>query len=88
MGDRPEWMPSSEEVTNAHPIPEALNGADVSTYCGCADCLHYQTGLRAQIAVLEEMNAAMTKQNGGPFCNEESEWSNAKIAALRKELEG
>jgi len=42
----------------------------------------------AQIAVLEEMNAAMRKQNGGPFCNEESEWSNAKIAALRKELEG
>ena len=42
----------------------------------------------AQIEVLEEMNAAMTKQNGGSFCNEESEWSNAKIAALRKELEG
>jgi len=42
----------------------------------------------AQISVLEEMNAAMTKQNGGSFCNEESEWSNAKIAALRKELEG
>lgn len=42
--------------------------------------------IEGQIAVLEEMNAAMTKQNGGPFCNEKSEWSFAKIAALRKEL--
>jgi len=56
------------------------------------DLVYYSDHLRhlklAQISVLEEMNAAMTKQNGGSFCNEESEWSNAKIAALRKEIEG
>lgn len=41
---------------------------------------------RAQIAVLEEMQAALFKFNGGTACYFEADWLAEKIAALRKEL--
>lgn len=85
---RPSWMPSRESL-----LPMCHNE---SLYDNCkhdyageeVEESHYHTGLRAQIAVLEEMNAAMTNQHGGSYCNEESEWIGAKIAALTKEIEG
>ena len=52
---RPEWMPSTETINGAFKIGGALADCDVSTTCACADCLHYRTGLRAQLAVLEEV---------------------------------
>lgn len=48
---------------------------------------HYRTGLRAQIAVLEEEDVAMGAMYGGTnYTNDNIEWRQAKIAALRKEL--
>ena len=86
MSERPKWMPSREGL-----LPMCHNESlyDNCKYDYAGDEVeesHYRTGLRAQIAVLEELNAAMTKQNGGSFCNEESEWSNAKIAALKSDF--
>lgn len=78
------WVPS-EGMDSLSLFPD-LSGPGETEYVIYTDHLRHLK--LAQIAVLEEMNAAMRKQNGGPFCNEESEWSNAKIAALRKELEG
>lgn len=80
MSERPEWMPSSETVVEAHPIPESLYGADVSTYCGCGDCLHYQTGLRARLDVLEYLIEGQT----GHMVDR----AKKMIEELRKELEG
>jgi hypothetical protein len=42
---------------------------------------------RAQIAALEEEDAHMVAYYGGTYTDENREWRQAKIAALRKELE-
>lgn len=55
---------------------------------------YYETGLRAQLAVLEELIAHMRARYTsdanptGSYCNEESLWIAEKIAALRKEIVG
>lgn len=76
---RPEWMPSSESIVEAHPIPENLYGADVSTYCGCGDCLHYQTGLRAK---LHELESLIVGHEGSHIVDR----AKARIEEIRKEL--
>ena len=75
MSDGPKWMPSNEEIQE-HNI------------CPCDDCIamRYRTGLRAQIAVLEEMQSVLFKFNGGTACYFEVEWLAEKVTALRKEL--
>ena len=65
--------------------------SDVDTSSvGCPDCeidhIHRERTL-AKIAVLEEMQAALFKFNGGTACYFEADWLAEKIAALRKELE-
>lgn len=90
---RPEWMPSGESL-----LPMCHNE---SLYDNCEhdyageeiEESHYRTGLRAQIAVLEEINddadSYMDSETG-----EDAHWAvkqstvQDKIAALRKELEG
>ena len=83
MNDRPEWMPSEEAMDRAW-------GADflVPVRSGKPNiaALVLKAGLRAQIAVLEETQTALSKFNGRPACCFEVEWLAGKIAALRKEL--
>lgn len=83
---RPEWMPSRESLLSlAH---------NETLY---ADCGHYYAGeeleemvrcatIRAQIEVLEEEDAHMVAFLGGTYTDENREWRQEKIAALRKEL--
>ena len=78
MSDGPKWMPSNEEIQE-HNI------------CPCDDCIamRYRTGLRAQIAVLEEMQSHFNSPGGEWFGARRNEkgYVQDKIAALRKELE-
>lgn len=79
--DRPKWMPSVDDVREVG--AKDVDTTDVNASCGCVDCSHYKTGLRAQIAVLEEM-VEMFKVRSCPCGIQIGD----KIAALRKELEG
>ena len=82
---RPEWMPSVFAV-------ERLVGGIAELEPFVSEEMR-RTGLRAQIDALEEliahMRARFTSASNptGSYCNEESLWIAAKIAALRKELE-
>ena len=89
MSDRPKWMPSRESLLSmCH--NESLYDSCECDYAGEEiEDSHYRTGLRAQIAVLEEEDVAMGAMYGGTnYTNDNIEWRQAKIAALRKELEG
>ena len=88
MSERPEWMPSRENL-----LPmchnESLHDNCKHDYAGEEiEESHYRTGLSAQIAVLVEEDAHMVAYIGGTYTDENREWRQAKIAALRKELEG
>ena len=75
MSDRrPEWMPSLEKVFEV--FNDLYNGDAEPTFG-----LHRSTGLRAQIAALEELNenSLTLEELIAGIVN--------KIAALRKELE-
>lgn len=87
MTERPEWMPSRESLLSlAH---------NETLYEGCGHAhageeleeMVRSAALRAQIAVLEEEDAHMVGYLGS-YTDENREWRQAKIAALRKELEG
>lgn len=67
--NRPEWMPEEQVI---------LMIQDGEYIDGEIDDAFRKTGLRAQIAVLEE---CVEELNG-------FSWAQLKIAALRKELEG
>ena len=75
MSERPEWMPSNGEMFT-------IDGrGDSTSYTShernAIEQAHRRTGLRAQIAVLEEMVE---------YHGVDMRWANLKIAALRKEL--
>ena len=72
MSDRPEWMPSESEINIAVDLD-----SERWMNCPMTEVLIRRTGLRAQIAVLEEV---VEELNG-------FSWAQLKIAALRKELE-
>ena len=74
MSERPKWMPEF--------LPKNWPPGDVSRG-------YYETGLRAQLAVLEEMPVP-TVQVGNKvhLCSDDMRWVMRKIASLRKELEG
>ena len=73
MSARPKWMPSREGLL-AMCHNESLYDNCKHDYAGEeVEESHYRTGLRAQIAVLEELNP-------------HTEQIYNKIAALRKEL--
>lgn len=83
MSERPEWMPSRESL-----LPMCHNE---SLYDNCkhdyageeVEESHHRTGLRAQIAALEEMNERL-----GGYSKSVEGYCASKIAALRKELKG
>lgn len=66
MKDLPEWMPPYFQLAS---LSVLVGGSVQPTF--------YKTGLRAQIAVLEE---EVEELNG-------FSWAQLKIAALRKEIE-
>jgi hypothetical protein len=77
MSDRrPEWMPSLEKVFEV--FNDLYNGDAEPTFG-----LHRSTGLRAQIAALEEMRERL-----GGYSKSVEGYCASKIAALRKELKG
>jgi len=81
MSERPKWMPSREGLL-AMCHNESLYDSCKHDYAGEeVEESHYHTGLRAQIAVLEEMRERL----GGYSKSVEGYCAN-KIAALRKEL--
>ena len=75
---RPEWMPS------ARGLRHAVRGLDLDPIDGVAE-LMYRTGLRAQIAVLEELISGCDINEAGQtvvFTHDLRD----KIEELRKEL--
>ena len=88
MSARPDWMPSKEDL-----LPTCHNE---SLYDNCGYDYageeivdsHYRTGLRAKLSVLEEEDLHMVNFFQGTYNDENRTWRQAKIAALRKELEG
>jgi len=90
---RPEWMPSEQALTSIeYHAEEALRlGSHRNTHDAMRAFAH-RTGLRAQIAALEEMKDVFTGQ--ASTATEEISWTlksvryslENKIAALRKEL--
>lgn len=82
MSDQYGWEPCSKD------IGEALLGDFSALRYDAIAKLSRRTGLRAQIAVLEEMPVP-TVQVGNKvhLCSDNMRWVMRKIAALRKELE-
>lgn len=87
MSDRPKWMPDDAALLSMeYHGEEALRlGSHRNTH-DAMRAFAKRTGLRAQIAVLEEEDAHMIAYLGGTYTDENREWRQAKIAALRKEL--
>lgn len=87
MTDRPKWMPSRESLLSmCH--NESLYDSCEYDYAGEeVEDSHYRTGLRAQIAVLEESPVAFVEVDGkSHLCVDHLLWVKNKIAAIRKEL--
>ena len=78
---RPEWMASDEEMRRAI---YGMTFGDPGE--GVTEMAH-RTGLRAQIAVLEEEDLHMVNFFEGTYNDENRMYRQDKIAALRKELE-
>ncbi len=87
MSERPEWMPSSSEIGLASSFDEER----WIDYPKTKDLIR-RTGLRAQVAALEEliahMRARYTSEANptGSYCNEESLWIAEKIEEIRREI--
>ena len=75
---RPEWMPSEDEISAATYADQKEHESGQPN----TESLIYRTGIRAQIEVLEEMLSRL-----GGYSNSTKGYCEAKIAALRKELE-
>lgn len=79
MSHQEEWMPSMAKVI----LP--IQDGDYTD--GEVQRAFWLVGLRAQIAALEEEDAHMVAYLG-EYNDENREWRQARLAKLRKELEG
>jgi len=86
MSERPKWMPSAAIAG------ETMKEYTYDSHERTVSLLCYRTGLRAQVAVLEEliahMRARYTSEANptGSYCNEESLWIAEKIEEIRREI--
>jgi len=84
MSERPKWMPTVSRILE---LAHAGNSPDAWEW----EC--DRTGLRAQVAVLEELIAHMRSRYTneanptGSYCNEESLWIADKIEEIRRKIE-
>lgn len=92
MSDRPEWMPNDDAIRACSAV-DHVESANMKLYVVTATgALLHKTGLRAQIAVLEEVNDAADLFVAST-ADRDAEWVVTqkslaiKIAALRKEIE-